>query len=450
MKKRIFSAVICVTVAASMLSGCSLSRKSAGSTASGDGNTLVIYSCNDDFQQTMINYASDIIPGNVNTKIVTTGAEDGEYQAKLDATLPKQTTLGEGEKIDMFLMQAPDTEKYVNSDYTLDVRGDLGITDGELSDQFGYMQQLVTDNDGKLKALSWEAAPGFFAYRRSIAKDVLGTDDPDQVQDAISDWDRFNDVAAKAKKKGYFMLSGYNDSYRTFADNASSPWLDSSGKINIAPELTQWVKQTKSFTDSGYNDRSSVGDGTWAADMGKNGKVFGYFLSASQIGSTLLTDSLEVPVESGGKEEKGNGSFGDWGACAGPQDYFYGGVWIAAARGTDNKDLVTAIMKRLTCDKDTLKMMSADSQDFTNTQSGMKETAASDYASALFGGQNHIAMLEKVAENIKLDNLTAYDQYLDKQFQEAMDKYFEGQSDEAAAEKSFYSSVETRYPELIK
>ncbi len=37
-----------------------------------------------------------------------------------------------------------------------------------------------------------------FAYRRSIAKDVLGTDDPDKVQEALSTWDKFDKVAEQA------------------------------------------------------------------------------------------------------------------------------------------------------------------------------------------------------------------------------------------------------------
>lgn len=59
-----------------------------------------------------------------------------------------------------------------------------------------------------------------------IAKDVLGTDDPAEVQAYLSDWDKFDEVATKAAEKGYKMLSGYDDSYRTFSNNVSAPWVD--------------------------------------------------------------------------------------------------------------------------------------------------------------------------------------------------------------------------------
>ena len=36
--------------------------------------------------------------------------------------------------------------------------------------------------DGSQRGTTWQATPGLFAYRRSIAKEVLGTDDPAEVQ----------------------------------------------------------------------------------------------------------------------------------------------------------------------------------------------------------------------------------------------------------------------------
>ena len=40
----------------------------------------------------------------------------------------------------------------------------------------------MTDSDGNLKGLSWQGCPGTMIYRRDIAKEVFGTDDPAEVQ----------------------------------------------------------------------------------------------------------------------------------------------------------------------------------------------------------------------------------------------------------------------------
>ena len=118
--------------------------------------------------------------------------------------------LGGGDKI--ILTGAPVRGEILAAD-RVKAREKFGLTDDDLKDQYQYTKDIVTV-DGVQKGTTWQATPGLFAYRRSIAKDVLGTDDPTEVQAALSDWDKFNDVAEKAAAKGYKMLSGYDDSYR--------------------------------------------------------------------------------------------------------------------------------------------------------------------------------------------------------------------------------------------
>lgn len=93
-----------------------------------------------------------------------------------------------------------------------------------MSAQYQYTKDIVSD-DGKLKGTTWQATPGLFAYRRSIAKQVLGTDDPDEVQKKLGTWSDFDNVAAQMHDAGYYMLSGYDDSYRTFSNNVSGKWV---------------------------------------------------------------------------------------------------------------------------------------------------------------------------------------------------------------------------------
>ena len=206
-----------------------------------------------------------------------------------------------------------------------------------------------------------------FAYRRSIAKDVLGTDDPTEVQAALSDWDKFNDVAEKAAAKGYKMLSGYDDSYRTFSNNVSAGWVDGT-TVKVDPNIMNWVDQTKTYTDNGYNNKTSLWSDQWAADQGPAGKVFGFFYSTWGINFTLLGNSLATPESEGGKQEVGNGIFGDYAVCQGPQPYYWGGTWICAAAGTDNIPTIKDVMYSLTCDADIMTKITEDTQDYTTAR----------------------------------------------------------------------------------
>ncbi len=98
------------------------------------------------------------------------------------------------DKIDLFLLEADYALKYVDTDYTMPV-ADLGITDEDLKDQYQYTKDIVTDSNGVLKGVSWQGCPGVLFYNREAAKEVLGSDDPSEVQNYVSDWDTFNDTA---------------------------------------------------------------------------------------------------------------------------------------------------------------------------------------------------------------------------------------------------------------
>jgi multiple sugar transport system substrate-binding protein len=428
----------------------------SASPAAAEGKVFNIYCWNTEFQDRFTAYFEKAgkVPSDVKVNFIITPSQNNAYQNKLDADLLSQGYKSTDEKIDMFLIEADYAMKYVNSDATLDIIGDVGLTQDDLKDQYKYTQEIATDTNGKLKATSWQATPGLFAYRRSIAKAVLGTDDPEQVQAQLSDWTKFDAIAEQMKAKGYKMLSGFDDSYRTFSNNVSAPWVDATGKIVIDPNIQKWVDQTKLYTDKGYNNKSvlwdSEGGTQWASDQGPSSKVFGFFYSTWGINFTLLGNSLAKPESEGGKQEVGNGIFGDWAVCEGPQNYYWGGTWICAANGTDNLGLIKDIMKTLTCDPVTMKKITEDTQDYTNNQTAMGELASSDFKSAFLGGQNHIKLFAAAAPKISMKNISPYDQGCNESFQTAMHDYFRGKVTKEQALENFYKSVIEKYPNLTK
>ena len=425
-----------------------------------EGKVLNIWCWNDEFQSRFNAYYPEVkeIAEDKSTTTLNDGTivkwtinpnEGNNYQNKLDEALRAQESAAADDKIDIFLIEADYALKYVDSPYTLDVKADIGLTDEDLAGQYKYTQEIATSADDKLKAVTWQATPGLFAYRRSIARDVLGTEDPDAVQEALADWDKFNAVAEQAAAKGYYMLSGYDDAYRTFSNNVSAPWVADDGEtVVVDANLMKWVDQTKLYTDKGYNHKSSLWDATWAADQGPAGKVFGFFYSTWGINFTLLGNSLETSVANGGKEEVGNGAYGDYAVCQGPQAYYWGGTWICAAAGTDNVATIKDVMQKLTCDAAIAKKITEDTQDYTNNVAAMNELAQ-NYSSAFLGGQNHIALFAEAAPKIDMSNISAYDQGLNESFQGAFKNYFDGNATIDEAKAQFESIISEKYSELV-
>lgn len=462
MKRKVLSFMLATSLMATMLVGCggsnasvetengvsteSSSTTEGESSSSTEGKVVNIYCWNDEFKNRYEAYAKDLEEKHgVTVNFVIVANENNAYQNNLDAALQAQESTAADDRVDIFLVEADYASKYTKSEYALDVVGDIGLTEEDLSQQYKYTRDIVTV-DGVQKGTTWQATPGLFAYRRSIAKEVLGTDDPVKVQEYLSDWAKFDDVASKMKSAGYFMVSGYDDSFRAFSNNMSSPWVDGN-KIVIDDNIRQWVKQTKTYTDKGYNNKTTLWAPEWSADQGPDGKVFGFFYSTWGINFTLLGNSL---ADAEGEKAVGNGIYGDYAVCEGPLPYYWGGTWICAAKGTDNISFIKDMMYRLTCDAETMKKITLDTEDYTNNETAMNEIANSDYSSDFLGGQNHIALFAEAAKKIDMSNISDYDQGLNEALQQTMHEYFEGNVDEETAWENFYKSAIEKYPELTK
>ncbi len=420
------------------------------------GKVLNIYCWNDEFQTRVKEFYPDYTDngdgtgkiGEIAVNWVITPSQDNAYQNKLDESLLAQADAAADEKIDLFLFEADYALKYVNSDYTLDIKKDLGITDADLANQYQYTKDVVTDANGAQKGTTWQGCPGLYIYRRSIAKDVFGTEEPADIQAKLSDWSKFNAAAAEVGAKGYKMVSGYDDSYRVFQNNAKSPWVVD-GKVVIDENLMAWVDQTKEFTDKGYNNKTSLWDENWAKGQSSKGDVFGYFFPAWGIDFVMVGNSKD---DKEGPDEVGNGAFGDWAAVEGPQGYNWGGTWVAGAVGSDNLNLVKDIMVKITATEDIMKDIATKKGDFVNNQPAMEAMAAvgapDSLSSKYLGGQNVIEKFAAAAPTISMANITGYDQGCNEEFQKAMKDYFDGNVTKEVAIENFKKAIVVKYPDL--
>ena len=450
MKKKMVSALLCTAMVASMIAGCGSADGNKGGSGNGDtdsaeqGKVFNIYCWNEEFKTRITDHYADYEEvdattgkiGDITVKWNITPSDDNAYQNNLDATLLKQADASADDKIDMFLVEADYALKYVDSDYTMPIK-DLGITDADLSKQYQYTKDVVTDSDGVLKGLSWQGCPGVLFYNRAAAKEVFGTDDPSEVQKYVKDWDTFNKTAATLKDAGYSIMSTVNDSYRVYSNNVSSPWVVD-GKINIDDNIMNWVDDSKELVDAEETNTYELWSDDWSKGFYPEGKVFCYFGPAWLVNFSMAADT-----------EGSIGYEGGWGATEGPQGFFWGGTWICAAEGTDNTDLIKDIMLTMTTDDEVMKEIVVDDDDFVNNQDVMNEMAEdTSYSSKILGGQNPIGIYCAGVENLDLSNLSPYDQGCNEEFQNAMKNYFEGSATKDEALNLFYKAVVEKYPEL--
>ena len=421
-----------------------------------EGKVLNIRVWNDEFIGRFRNYypgyletkadGTDLLDDGTIVNWIQVANDNNGYQNALDTALQNQDSAAADDKIDMFLIEADYAMKYANETYALDVINDLGIPEYTLSQQYQYTKDIVTDESGALRAVSWQATPGLFAYRTDIAQEVLGVSEPDDVQALLNNWTKFDDVAEDMNAAGYAMISGFDDAYRAYSNNVSAPWVDADGKIIVDDQIVEWIKQTKIYSDNGYNNGSNLWSGEWFTDMGPSGTAFGYFFSTWGINFVLSGGSLadaEQPAEAG------NGLFGDYRVIEGPASFYWGGTWLVGAKGTDNPTLVKDIMMKLTANEKIMTQITLDTEDYTNHMAAMDAIANDEnYGSAFLGGQNHIALFNESASVIDMSNISPYDQGLNENIQNAFKDYFLGTVTWDEAWDTFEEQVTTLYPEL--
>ena len=431
--------------------------------ADGEGTVLNIYCWNTEFMSRMRDHYPGYVEGSDNTttdadgnvsgtveatidditvKWNITPNKDNAYQNNLDEALLNQESAAADDKVDIFLVEADYALKYVNTDYSMAVK-DLGITDADIADQYKYTQDVVTDSNGVLKGLSWQGCPGVMFYNREAAKEVFGSDDPAVVQEKVKDWDTFNATAKELYDAGYQITSSAADTFRTYTNNVSSPWVVD-GKINIDENVMNWVNNSKELVDAGYTGTHELWSDDWSKGFFPEGKVFAYFGPAWLVNFSMSADT-----------EGSIGYNGGWGACEGPQGFFWGGTWICAATGTDNAGVIKDIMLKLTCDKDIMTGIVVKDDDFVNNKPAMEARAdgselidGAEYTSKVLGGQNPLPMYCAGVDGLDLSNLGPYDQACTEEFMSAMLDYMKGNIDLDTAIDTFYKEVITKHPEL--
>lgn len=449
MKKKWLSGILAIVMAVGMMTGCgnSDSGKTNGNTGgaanqSEEGKVLNIRCWNEEFKSRMADHypgyeAVDATTGkigDVTVKWTIVPNEDNAYQNALDEALLEQESVAADEKIDLFLVEADYALKYVNTEYTMDIVNDLGVAEGALSEQYQYTKDVVTDENGKLKGVSWQACPGTMIYRRDVAKEVFGTDDPDKIQEYFNDWDKFLEAASKLKDAGYCITASSSDTYRVFSNNVTSKWVED-GKINMDPNIQTWIDMSKEMVEKGYTHTYGLWSDDWSKGFTTAGNVFCYFGPAWFLDFTLGGHDLD----------------GQWATTVGPQSFYWGGSWLCGATGTDNASLVKDIIEKLTCDKDIMTEIAKEDNDFVNNRTAM-ETLAKDesFGDKVLGGQNPLPIYCEGVEKIDLSNISAYDLGCAEELQTAVGDYFDNNTTYEEAMDIFYKNVMTKYPELTR
>lgn len=391
---------------------------------------------------------------------------NGEYQTKLMATL------GTDQVPDVVALEAAFVKQYVESDFLADLKS-LNA-DVKKADVYPFVTEVGT-YDGVLKALSYQATPGALFYRRSLAKEYFGTDDPVEMQKILGDMDKYTAAAAVVKEKSggdTYMVASNGDFMNLFYANRAQPWIVNN-TLTVDPMVNKLVATAKTFRDNGYEAKATQWQEGWFAGMndslvgadGKPKKIFSYFLPTWGLPYVLAPHAASAD---GTKT-----TAGDWAMITGPLPYQWGGTWLGAMKDSKNLKLAKEFIRFCTLDETNLTNWATGVYTNAylkaidpNTPEGQSQ-AAGDFVgskvvvekitkgfdnselSKFLGGQNSYGAFAAAAPSVNGRLMQGSDDAIQRAFNDPLASYLDGKITEEQMWKTWKDAVHNEFPDLI-
>jgi hypothetical protein len=377
----------------------------------------------------------------IKTTIIAT--TDGAYQPALDQALVS----GGADAPDIYCAESAFVLKYTQGDaaqFAAPYKS-LGISVDALlkkADIAQYTVDIGTNKSGELVGLGYQATGGALIYRRSLAKDVWGTDDPAVIKTKVGPgWEKFFQAAAELKAKGYGILSGDGDIWHAIEGASEKGWIVD-GKLYLDPDREAFLDMAKLLRDKGYHNDTRDWTDAWFADMKDAGAkpIFGFFGPAWLINYVMAGNS--------GGTAPGEGTFGDWAVCEPPVGFFWGGTWVLANKDSKVKDVVGDIIEWITLDSSDTGLQYYWANGTLNGPGGTKDTVASgtvmeksDGTLAFLGGQNMFDVFVPAGQFATGRNKHQYDETINIYWRDQVREYAQGNKTRAAAIAEFKQQV---------
>ena len=446
--KRLIASSLCAVMAVGCLTACG-GNGAAEATNDPNVKTINVWAFTNEVPDMLQKYVDEHpeFGFELNTTIIAT--TDGLYQPALDAALQA----GGAEAPDIYCAEAAFILKYAQGDASgfaapykdLGIDVDKAIKDGQIAD---YSVQIGTNPGGDVVALGYQATGGAFIYRRSVAKDVWGTDDPATVKEKIGggsgSWDKFWTAAEELKAKGYGIISGDGDLWHAVENSSDTGWVVD-GKLNIDPKREEFLDLSKKLKDNGYHNDTQDWQDAWFADMKGEGEkeVLGFFGPAWLINYTIAPNC--------GGEKVGEGTYGDWAICESPIGFFWGGTWLLANKDSKVKKAVGELINWVTLDTSEDGLQYKWANGTLNGEGGTKDSVASGAVMSksngeleFLGGQNMFDVFVPANAYANGKNLTQYDETINSAWRDAVRQYTSGQLSRDEAIAAFKTTVKDK------
>lgn len=266
---------------------------------------------------------------------------------------------------------------------------------------FQPLLSMETTEDGRVVCIDREYNPSGFVFRRSLAKEYLGTDDRDEVYNMISDWDKFVETGKKVLEASggkVYMLGGLDDINWMLANQYSED-VFSGDTAYLTKYFTHMLTPMVKIRDAGIAGMMKRWTPAWNSSY-RDANVLIYEYAPWSASAAIKANAPE--------------SSGDWSvieATGGP--YIMGGTAYGIPKEAKNKELAWLFIQWTLLTEDGMKACEEDLGSIGPMESYYADRP--EQKDEFFNGQDvNKFLLEDIAPRLKQRSVNQYDRVLDE------------------------------------
>lgn len=239
---------------------------SEGSDPTQLSGTIKVWDWDEAFQQGMIPEFNKKYP---NIKVEVTVVNPNDYLQKL------QSGIASGSDVpDVILGESA----YRGKLFDLEVLDNLESApyNFDRSTILDYVVPYVSNAKSEIVAVDQTLTPAGFAYRRDLAKQYWGTDDPAELEKMIGTWDDFIAKGQELKEKSggkVLMFPGLGDAFIALKGQNFASYVNGK-EIDLTGKLQKPLQQLFEMRDAGILGKNELWTPAWSASMAKGEFMF--------------------------------------------------------------------------------------------------------------------------------------------------------------------------------
>lgn len=192
---------------------------------------------------------------------------------------------------------------------------------------FDYLEPLTSNSKGETIAVEQSLTPGAIAYRRDLAKEYFGTDDPKELEALFPTLDAMIEKGKEIQEKSngqVYMFSSLGELNEIFTAQSQQPLMDGE-VVDVTGKMKEVIENVTKVRDAGIVDKLELWSPQWNASFADGKHIF--FPAANW--------APQFVIKPNDKEGEGR-----WGLMKPPGEmYSWGGTVFGISKTSENKEL---------------------------------------------------------------------------------------------------------------